>query len=68
MLDRVAAIKNIFRYLCPGGKVVVIGMPVNPVPVDIVAAQAKEAHMLTTFRYANHYPRAFALMASGKLT
>jgi len=37
------------------------------VPVDIVAAQAKEARMETVFRYANVYPRGVALMASGKI-
>ena len=62
-----AAIASIFQPLCPGGKVVFIGMPVNPVPVDIVAAQAKEARMETVFRYANLYPRALALMSSGKI-
>jgi D-xylulose reductase len=62
-----AAIANIFQPLCPGGKVVFIGMPVNPVPVDIVAAQAKEARMETVFRYANLYARALALMSSGKI-
>jgi D-xylulose reductase len=62
-----AAIANIFQPLCPGGKVVFIGMPVNPVPVDIVAAQAKEARMETVFRYANLYPRALALVGSGKI-
>jgi D-xylulose reductase len=62
-----AAIAGIFRPLCPGGKVVFIGMPVNPVPVDIVAAQAKEAHLETVFRYANIYPRALSLMGSGKI-
>jgi D-xylulose reductase len=62
-----AAIKNIFQPLCPGGKVVFIGMPVEPVPVDIVAAQAKEARMESVFRYANVYPRAVALLSSGKI-
>ncbi|MGD0794872.1 MAG: NAD(P)-dependent alcohol dehydrogenase [Dehalococcoidales bacterium] len=62
-----AAIASIFQPLCPGGKVVFIGMPVNPVPVDIVAAQAKEARMETVFRYANIYPRAVALLGSGKI-
>jgi D-xylulose reductase len=62
-----AAIANIFEPLCPGGKVVFIGMPVEPVPVDIVAAQAKEARMETVFRYANIYPRAVALLGSGKI-
>jgi D-xylulose reductase len=62
-----AAIAGIFQPLCPGGKVVFIGMPVSPVPVDIVAAQAKEARMETVFRYANIYPRALSLLGSGKI-
>lgn len=62
-----AAIAGIFQPLCPGGKVVFIGMPVEPVPVDIVAAQAKEARMESIFRYANIYPRAVALLGSGKI-
>ena len=62
-----AAIAGIFQPLCPGGKVVFIGMPVNPVPIDIVAAQAKEARLETIFRYANIYPRALSLMGSGKI-
>jgi D-xylulose reductase len=62
-----AAISNIFQLLCPGGKVIFIGMPVEPVPVNIVAAQAKEARMETVFRYANIYPRGVALLGSGKI-
>jgi D-xylulose reductase len=62
-----AAIAGIFEPLCPGGRVVFLGMPVEPVAVDIVAAQAKEARMETVFRYANVYPRALALMSSGKI-
>jgi D-xylulose reductase len=62
-----AAITGIFQPLCPGGKVVFIGMPVNPVPVDIVAAQAREARLETVFRYANIYPRALSLLGSGKI-
>jgi D-xylulose reductase len=62
-----AAISKIFEPLCPGGRVVFIGMPVNPVLVNIVAAQAKEARIETIFRYANIYPRALSLMGSGKI-
>jgi len=61
------AIAGIFQPLCPGGKVVFIGMPVNPVLVDIVAAQAKEARLETVFRYANVYSRALSLLRSGKI-
>lgn len=61
------AIAGIFQPLCPGGKVIFIGMPVEPVPMNIVAAQAKEARMETVFRYANIYPRALSLLGSGKI-
>ena len=61
------AIAGIFQPLCPGGKVVFIGMPINPVLVDIVAAQAKEARLETVFRYANVYSRALSLLRSGKI-
>ncbi len=61
------SIASAFEPLCPGGTVVFIGMPGGPVLLDIVAAQVKEAHIETIFRYANVYPRALALMASGKI-
>ena len=51
----------------PGGAVVLVGMPVDPVPVDIVGLQAKELRVETVFRYANVYDRAIALIASGKV-
>jgi D-xylulose reductase len=35
-----SSIAGIFKPLCPGGRVVFIGMPVEPVPVDIVVAQS----------------------------
>jgi D-xylulose reductase len=53
--------------LCPGGCVVLIGMPGAPVPFDVVAAQVKEARIETIFRYAHVYPRALALLGSRKL-
>lgn len=51
----------------PGGTIVLVGMPVDPVPVDIVSLQAKELRVETVFRYANMYDRAIALIASGKV-
>jgi len=53
--------------LCPGGRVVYIGMPGGPIQFDLVAAQAKEARIETVFRYAHVYPRAIDLMASGRI-
>jgi D-xylulose reductase len=46
---------------------VLIGMPGEPVAFDVVAAQVKEASIETVFRYAHVYPRALALMGSGKI-
>ena len=51
----------------PGGCLVLVGMPVDPVPFDIVACQAKELRIETVFRYANVYDRAINLIASGKV-
>lgn len=61
------ACAGVFDPLAPGGRVVFIGMPGAPVPIDIVAAQVKEARIETIFRYAHVYPRALALMGSGKI-
>lgn len=51
----------------PGGCVVFVGMPVDPIPFDLVLAQAKEIRMETVFRYANIYDRAINLIGSGKV-
>jgi len=53
--------------LNPGGTLVYIGMPLEPVAFDVVKAQAKEVTVKTIFRYAHVYPRALALMGSGKI-
>jgi D-xylulose reductase len=62
-----AAISSAPAYLRPGGKIVFIGMPQGPVPIDIVAAQVKEIVMYTIFRYANDYERAINFIASGQI-
>ena len=62
-----AAIQKVHEALCPGGRIVLIGMPIGPAPLDIVGLQAKEAGVETVFRYAHVYPRALALMGSGKI-
>ena len=62
-----SAILNIATLARPGGAIVLVGMPVDPVPVDIVGLQARELRVETVFRYANVYDRAIALIASGKV-
>jgi D-xylulose reductase len=61
------AYANLFDLACPGGCVVLVGMPPQPVALDIVAMQAKEIRIESVFRYANQFPRALALLGSGKL-
>jgi D-xylulose reductase len=61
------AILSLPQLVRPGGAVVLVGMPVDPVPFDIVGMQAKEARIETIFRYANIYDRAINLIASGKV-
>jgi D-xylulose reductase len=51
----------------PGGTVVIVGLPVDPVPVDIASWTTKELRIESVFRYAHQYERAIALMASGKV-
>ena len=51
----------------PGGCLVVIGMPVEPVPMDLSSVAAKEIRIETVFRYANVFDRALAMIASGKV-
>jgi len=53
--------------LRPGGCLVFIGMPVEPVAFDVVKAQSKEITVKTIFRYAHVYPRALHLMGAGKI-
>ncbi len=62
------AAANLFDLLCPGGRVVYIGIPASGmVSIDITKAQAREASIETVFRYAHIYPRALNLMGSGRI-
>ena len=62
-----AAAAGVLEPLRPGGCVVLVGMPGEPIGFDVVAAQVKEARVETVFRYAHVYPRALALMESGRI-
>jgi len=58
---------NVLDLLCPGGCLVLVGMPPDKVPLDVVSVQAKEIRIESVFRYANIFPRAIALIASGQV-
>jgi D-xylulose reductase len=51
----------------PGGCIVVIGLPVEPVAFDVASLSVKELRIESVFRYAHQYDRAIALMASGRV-
>jgi D-xylulose reductase len=61
------AAAGVFDVVAPAGCVVFVGIPMNPVPYDVAAAQIKEARIENVFRYAHVYPRALSLMGSGQL-
>ncbi|MCW7548948.1 NAD(P)-dependent alcohol dehydrogenase [Photorhabdus sp. APURE] len=62
-----SVIATISEHIAPGGIAVLVGMPIDPAPFDIVSAQAKEITFKTIFRYANMYPRTIRLLSAGKL-
>jgi D-xylulose reductase len=58
---------NITELPRPGGTIVVVGLPVEPVAFDIAGLSTKELRVESVFRYAHQYDRAIALIASGKV-
>ena len=61
------AVLGMTELVAPGGTCVRMGKPVDPVAVDIVGLQVKEATVKTVFHYANVDDRAIAVLASGKI-
>jgi D-xylulose reductase len=61
------AYADIFRIVRPGGAVVLVGLPVDPVSFDVAGAIAREVRIETVFRYANIFDRALNLITSGKV-
>lgn len=51
----------------PGGCIVVVGLPVEPIRFDISTLSTKEIRIESVFRYAHQYERAIALIASGRV-
>ncbi|MDF1635186.1 NAD(P)-dependent alcohol dehydrogenase [Mycoplana sp. MJR14] len=61
------AYNGLFDLVRPGGALVMVGLPVDPVTFDVSGAIAKEVRIETVFRYANIFDRALQLIASGKV-
>ena len=64
----VATTRNTLNATRPGGVAMLVGLPPDPlVELDLVAAAGKEIDIRGQFRYANRYPTAIALTASGRV-
>ena len=58
------AYKDLWSVPAPGGRIVLVGLPVEPVPFDIATAQSRGVSLETVFRYANVYQKAIDLAAT----
>lgn len=56
--------KTIWSMPAPGGRIVAVGMPAEPVPFDVATAQSRGVSIETVFRYANSYQTAIDLAAT----
>jgi D-xylulose reductase len=61
------AAADVFDPLRPGGCVVYVGIPLEPIAYDVAKAQIKEARVEHVFRYAHVFPRCIAMLASGSI-
>ncbi|GAA2518750.1 NAD(P)-dependent alcohol dehydrogenase [Kocuria salsicia] len=57
------AYKTLWDLPAPGGVLVLVGMPTQEVPLDVVKIQSKELRVESIFRYANVYQKAIDLAA-----
>ncbi|TMB95563.1 MAG: zinc-binding dehydrogenase, partial [Chloroflexi bacterium] len=62
-----AAINAGLRSVRPGGSVVLVGMGADELMLPLGLIQRRELHITGTFRYADTWPTAIALAASGRV-
>jgi L-iditol 2-dehydrogenase len=65
MLRRAGRLTAGMGALAPAGRVVLVGMGTDTVTIDVPLVQGRELTLTGTFRYANTYPLALDLIASG---
>lgn len=59
------AVESGLRALAPAGRAVLVGMGADQVSISVPLVQGRELSITGVFRYANTYPTALALIASG---
>lgn len=62
-----SAYADLWRIGAPGNRTVLVGIPIEPVAVDVTEVQARETRIESVFRYANVYQRAIDLVAAGRI-
>ena len=60
-----AAVTAGMSVLARAGRVVLVGMGADSISIDVPLLQGREISLTGTFRYANTYPLALSLIASG---
>ncbi len=45
------ACESMINYMCPGGCIVLVGMPQGPIKLDVVAAQVVIGYITSTHRH-----------------
>jgi L-iditol 2-dehydrogenase len=54
-------------HLALGGRAVLVGMGADVLPLPLPYVQSREIELVGTFRYANTWPTAIDLAASGRV-
>ncbi|GAA2361006.1 NAD(P)-dependent alcohol dehydrogenase [Nonomuraea africana] len=62
-----AAIGEAVRSVARAGRVVLVGMGGDEIPLPLAHVQTRELEVTGTFRYANTWPPAIALAAAGRV-
>lgn len=61
------ALADGLRRLAPAGRAVLVGMGATAVSIEVPVVQSRELTISGIFRYANTYPEALQLIASGQV-
>ncbi len=60
-----AAFRSAFYAIARAGRIVLVGMGADQMSFDVPHLQGREITLTGTFRYANTYPQAIGMIATG---
>jgi len=60
-----AALSSGMQALAPAGRIALVGMGADSVPINVPLVQGRELSITGVFRYANTYPLALQLISTG---